>query len=107
MAAGADHDPPSLRHSMNPLPYLPPMMKAPFFNPGTITTHAAFWKRSDGIPLSGAAMISSNTTAEVSNRFTASFAAFNDAQANPAPSRATIAFIRILRVQSVEQLSRP
>src|SRR5580704_14712630 len=40
IAAGADQPtPPGLQHSMNPLPYLAPTMKAPFLRPGTSTTH--------------------------------------------------------------------
>ena len=38
------------RHEMNPLPYLPPRMKAAFFSPGTMTTHCDFSSNSSGMP---------------------------------------------------------
>src|SRR5215203_2766450 len=43
-------------------------MKAPFFIPGTMTTHSALSSTLPGMPLSGAAMISSNDFAASAKR---------------------------------------
>src|ERR1700674_1541441 len=73
MAAGADQPrSPPPRQMIKPLPNCPPTMKAPFFNPGTITAHCAFSTRSRGIPLSPAA-ISSESTVEASVRRSAAW----------------------------------
>jgi hypothetical protein len=52
-----------LRQLTMPLPYLPPTTKPAFFIPGMMATQSALSRTSLGIPLSGAAMISSKTVA--------------------------------------------
>src|SRR4029078_6189059 len=54
------------------LPNLPAIPKAPFFKPGTMTTHAALSSKSPGMPLSGVFMISVKTSDARPNRFTSS-----------------------------------
>src|SRR6266404_582901 len=66
MIPGADQPaPPSLRQNRYPLPYFPPMMKAAFFTPGTITMQCAFSSNSCGMARSGVAITSENTVAFV------------------------------------------
>ena len=48
MPAGADQPVP-VRHDTNPRPNLAPTTKAPFFRPGTIAMHSAFFSRSAGM----------------------------------------------------------
>ncbi len=66
---GADH-PESVRHDANPRPNLPPTTNAPFFRPGTMTTHCAFFSRSIGMARSSIDMTSSNTATVFSSRAT-------------------------------------
>jgi hypothetical protein len=58
MAPGAPQPTPALRHETNPRPYFAPMINAPFFIPGTTTTHSDLSRSGCGTPLSGACMIS-------------------------------------------------
>src|SRR5579883_2329754 len=68
-AAGGPHPcPAAFRQTANPLPYFPPMTKAPFFSPGTRTMQCDLSRRSWGIDLSGVPMISESMTAASSNR---------------------------------------
>ena len=48
MPAGADQ-PVAVRHDTKPRPYFAPTTNAPFFKPGTIATHWAFFSRSSGM----------------------------------------------------------
>ena len=65
---GADQPPDARRHDRKPRLYLPPTMNAPFFMPGTTTTHSAFLNRSRGMPASGCSAISWRTTAAALSR---------------------------------------
>src|SRR5579864_9707578 len=95
MEPGADQPAPALRHSMKPLPYLAPTMKAPFFNPGTMTRHSAFESKSCGIPLSGVDMISVITSAAASNLAGASLAPYSS-PALIAKKASCVTFIGVL-----------
>src|ERR1700719_2047062 len=69
-------------------------MNAAFFTPGTITRHSAFSSSSCGMPLSGAAMISVRTSADVFNRL----AALSPPYISPAPRPAIPIAFNVLRI---------
>src|SRR5271165_5969673 len=69
--AGALH-PVAVRQLATPLPYSAPNTKPPFLSDGTTPTQRAVSIRSWGIPLSGAAIISSRTSTAAFTRFTSS-----------------------------------
>src|SRR6202521_1609120 len=75
-APGADQPtPPFLRQETKPLPYLAPMMKAPFLRSGTITMHSALFSRSWGMDFSGMSITSLSAPAALCRRLGASDAA--------------------------------
>src|SRR5271166_5722808 len=69
--AGALH-PVAVRQVAKPLPYSAPNTNPPFLGDRTTPRQRAGSIRSCGIPLSGAAIISSRTSAEALTRFTSS-----------------------------------
>src|SRR5687768_13675748 len=73
---GADQpDRPVFRQDRYPFPYFPPTTNAAVLRSGTIPMPCSVPTRSPGIPLSGVAIISENTTAASFSRFAGSSSA--------------------------------
>src|SRR5713226_8022444 len=85
------------RQLSTPLPYSPPNTNAAFFIEGITRTHRALFKRSSGIPLSGASLSSLMTFADSFSSLTS----FSDIAANaelaisPSAQEITAVFILI------------
>src|ERR1700680_1442695 len=84
IGARALHRPFSVRHVATPLPRLLPKPNAIFTIDGTTAMHFASLMILFGMPLSGVAMISSNTLAELSILFSISDLSFSLSALQPA-----------------------